>query len=53
MNINWTEHGHPGNYVVRERTLIKAVNDYLDILNNMSREREREQFQSNLMKQKS
>lgn len=33
MNINWTEHGHPGNYVVRERTLIKAVNDYLDILN--------------------
>lgn len=33
MNINWEEHGHPGNYVVREGTLIKAVNDYLDELN--------------------
>lgn len=33
MNINWEEHGHPGNYTVRNGTLIKAVNDYLDELN--------------------
>lgn len=37
MNINWEEHGHPGNYTVRNGTLIKAVNDYLDEL-NLSRE---------------
>ena len=34
MNINWTEHGHPGNYTVRNGTLIKAVNDYLDEVNS-------------------
>lgn len=33
MNINWEQHGHPGNYTVRNGTLIKAVNDYLDELN--------------------
>lgn len=33
MNINWEKHGHPGNYIVRRGTLIKAVNDYLDELN--------------------
>ena len=33
MNINWEEHGHPGNYTVRNGTLIRAVNDYLDELN--------------------
>jgi len=33
MNINWEKHGHPGNYLVKNGTLIKAVNDYLDELN--------------------
>ena len=32
MNIKWAEHGYPRKYAVRNRTLIKATNDFLDEL---------------------
>ena len=30
MNINWEAHGHPGNYQLRDGTLLRIVNGYLD-----------------------
>ena len=32
MNINWEAHGHPGNYQLRDGTLLRIVNGYLDRL---------------------